>query len=204
MKLKECAIITPGVFTNRVETSPHSEDGVHVKVLTLKEFNQCLGVDYRISQAKDNSLFVNKDKVKPEVVTDDKSLVLHIQTQKFVWFPSHYAGLLLTNNFLKLTFTQDVDLHFMEWLLNEHPTIQKQIALFTEGSVAAVLKLSNVKEIEVDVPALATQTILGKVAQLKKRKATLLRQKEQLEQEWLHHKMVAALTTEGGHGYVNK
>ena len=80
----------------------------------------------------------------------------------------------------------------------------KQIALFTEGSVAAVLKLSNVKEIEVTLPAIATQTILGKVAQLKKRKAALLRQKEQLEQEWLHHKMVAALTTEGGHGHVNK
>ncbi|MGR5962527.1 hypothetical protein ACT7DN_19810 [Bacillus paranthracis] len=58
----------------------------------------------------------------------------------------------------------------MEWLFNEHPSIQKQIALFTEGSIISSLKLSNVKEIEFVLPNVEKQKILGKIAQLKKEK----------------------------------
>ena len=57
---------------------------------------------------------------------------------------------------------EEVDVHFMEWLFNEHPSIQKQIALFTEGSIISSLKLSNVKEIEFVLPNIGQQQILGK------------------------------------------
>ena len=94
--------------------------------------------------------------------------MLHTLTQKVVWFPPQYQGLLLTNNFMKISFLEEVDVHFMEWLFNEHPSIQKQIALFTEGSIISSLKLSNVKEIEFVLPNIGQQQILGKIAQLKR------------------------------------
>lgn len=204
MKLRECADVTQGVFTNRVETSNLSEDSVQMQLVTLKEFNHLLGIDYRISQEKDRSIYVNKEKIKQEVLTDTESLVLHTLTQKVVWFPPQYQGLLLTNNFMKISFFEKVDVHFMEWLFNEHPFIQKQIALFTEGSIISSLKLSNVKEIEFALPNIEKQKILGKIAQLKKRKTALLKEKDRLEQLLLHHQMVEVINQLGGHQHDNK
>ncbi len=204
MKLRECADVTQGVFTNRVEISNLSEDSVQMQLVTLKEFNHLLGVDYRISQEKDQSIYVNKEKIKQEVLTDTESLVLHTLTQKVVWFPPQYQGLLLTNNFMKISFFEKVDVHFMEWLFNEHPSIQKQIALFTEGSIISSLKLSNVKEIEFVLPNVEKQKILGKIAQLKKRKTALLKEKDRLEQLLLHHQMVKIIDQLGGRQHDNK
>ncbi|MGE7887759.1 restriction endonuclease subunit S [Bacillus cereus] len=204
MKLRECADVTQGVFTNRVETSDLSEDSVQMQLVTLKEFNHLLGIDYRISQEKDRSIYVNKEKIKQEVLTDTESLVLHTLTQKVIWFPPQYQGLLLTNNFMKISFFEKVDVHFMEWLFNEHPSIQKQIALFTEGSIISSLKLSNVKEIEFVLPNVEKQKILGKIARLKKRKTALLKEKDRLEQLLLHHQMVEIIDQLGGHQHDNK
>ncbi|WP_254068440.1 restriction endonuclease subunit S [Brevibacillus sp. 7WMA2] len=190
MKLRECAEVTQGVFTNRIETSNLNEDSVQLQLVTLKEFNHLLGTDYRISQEKDCSIYVKKEKIKQEVLTDTKSLVLHTLTQKVVWFPPEYQGLLLTNNFMKIGFSEEVDVHFMEWLFNEHPSIQKQIVLFTEGSIISSLKLSNVKEIELVLPTIEKQRKLGQIAQLKKKKSALLKEKDTLEQLFLHHQMV--------------
>lgn len=204
MKLKECADVTQGVFTNRVEISNLSEKSVQMQLVTLKEFNHLLGIDYRISQEKDRSIYMNKEKIKQEVLTDTESLVLHTLTQKVAWFPPQYQGLLLTNNFMKISFFEKVDVHFMEWLFNEHPSIQKQIALFTEGSIISSLKLSNVKEIEFVLPNVEKQKILGKIAQLKKRKTALLKEKDRLEQLILHHQMVEIIDQLGGHQHDNK
>lgn len=204
MKLRECAEVTQGVFTNRIETSNLNKDSVQMQLVTLKEFNHLLGIDYRISQEKDRSIYVKKEKIKQEVLTDTESLVLHTLTQKVVWFPPEYQGLLLTNNFMKISFFEKVDVHFMEWLFNEHPSIQKQIALFTEGSIISSLKLSNVKEIEFVLPNVEKQKILGKIAQLKKRKTALLKEKDRLEQLLLHHQMVEIIDQLGGHQHDNK
>ncbi|PGE66898.1 restriction endonuclease subunit S [Bacillus toyonensis] len=204
MKLRECADVIQGVFTNRVEISNLSEDSVQMQLVTLKEFNHLLGIDYRISQEKDRSIYVNKEKIKQEVLTDTESLVLHTLTQKVVWFPPQYQGLLLTNNFMKISFFEKVDVHFMEWLFNEHPSIQKQVALFTEGSIISSLKLSNVKEIEFVLPNVEKQKILGRIAQLKKRKTALLKEKDRLEQLLLYHQMVEIIDQLGGYQHDNK
>lgn len=190
MKLRECAEVTQGVFTNRIETSNLNEDSIQVQLVTLKEFNHLLGTDYRISKEKDRSIYVKQEKVKQDVLTDTESLVLHTLTQKVVWFPPEYRGLLLTNNFMKINFSKEVDVHFMEWLFNEHPSIQKQIALFTEGSIIASLKLSNVKEIELVIPPIEKQRKIGRIAQLKKKKSALSKEKDTLEQILLHQKLV--------------
>lgn len=190
MKLRECAEVTQGVFTNRIETSKLSAASVQLQLVTLKEFNHLLGTDYRISQEKDRSIYVKKEKIRQEVLTDTESLVLHTLTQKVVWFPPEYCGLLLTNNFMKICFSIEVDVHFMEWLFNEHPSIQKQIALFTEGSIIASLKLSNLKEIEFMLPPIEKQQKIGRIAQLKKKKSALLKEKDTLEQLLLRHQMV--------------
>lgn len=190
LKLSDYAVITQGAFINRIETSKLNEGSVQVQLLTLKEFNETLGLDYRISKDKDHSVFVKREKITPELKTDTNSLVMHTLSQKVALLPKKYSGLVLTNNFVKITFKDRVDLHFIEWLINEHPTIQKQIVLFSQGSIISSLKLSNIKDIELVLPSYEKQLILGKIAVLKRKKEQLLKEKNKLEQQLIHQKLV--------------
>ncbi|RPK03104.1 restriction endonuclease subunit S [Priestia endophytica] len=190
MKLSEYADVTQGAFINRIETSKLNEDSLEVQLLTLKEFNKTLGLDYRISKDKDYSVFVKREKITRELKTDTNSLVMHTLSQKVALLPERYSGLVLTNNFVKITFKNQVDLHFMEWIINEHPTVQKQIMLFSQGSIISSLKLSNIKDIKLDLPTYEKQKIIGKIAVLKRRKEQLLKEKNELEQQLLHQKLV--------------
>lgn len=190
MKLGDCANVIQGTFINRIQTSKLSEDGETVHLLTLKEFNETLGLSYRISQEKNTEIYVRKDKFAKELLTDSNSLVMHTLSQKVAFLSKKHSGLLLTNNFVKIIFTETVDLCFMEWYLNEHPTIQKQIALFSEGSVISSLKLSHIKDIEVLLPPYEQQKQIGKITTLKKKKAQLLKEKMQLEQQAIHQQLM--------------
>ncbi|MBS9806325.1 restriction endonuclease subunit S [Bacillus toyonensis] len=190
MKLGDCANVIQGTFINRIQTSKLNDNSVTVHLLTLKEFNETLGLSYRISQDKNTEVYVRKDKLSKELLTDSKSLVMHTLSQKVAFLPEKYSGLLLTNNFVKIVFTEAVDLCFMEWYLNEHPTIQKQIALFSEVSVITLLKLSHIKDIEVLLPPDEQQKQMGKITILKKKKEQLLKEKMQLEQQVMYQQLV--------------
>lgn len=190
MKLGDCANVIQGTFINRIQTSKLNEDSEKVHLLTLKEFNETLGLSYRISQGKNTEVYVRRDKLSKELFTDSNSLVMHTLSQKVAFLPEKYSGLLLTNNFVKIIFTELVNLYFMEWYLNEHPTIQKQIELFSEGSVISSLKLSNIKDIEVLLLPYEEQEQMGKITILKKKKEQLLKEKMQLEQQVMYQQLV--------------
>ncbi|PDZ86116.1 restriction endonuclease subunit S [Bacillus toyonensis] len=190
MRLGDCANFIQGTFINRIQTSKLNEESETVHLLTLKEFNETLGLSYRISQDKNTEIYVRGDKLSKELFTDSNSLVMHTLSQKVAFLPKKYSGLLLTNNFVKILFTEPVNLYFMEWYLNEHPTIQKQITLFSEGSVISSLKLSHIKDIEVLLPPYEEQKKMGKITILKKKKEQLLKEKIQLEQQVMHQQLV--------------
>ena len=194
MKLGEIAKVTQGAFTNRLETFSSDVVTLKVKPLSLKEFNQTLGLTYRISKEKNALITVPKDKLTPQLLTDPNSLILHTQTQKIALLPEKYSGLLLTNNFIKIQLTNNVDQFFFEWYFNEHPFIQKQLAVLCEGTVVPSLKLSNVKGLEVDLPPVQQQTLIGKIAQLKKRKAALMVEKSELQQLYFQQKLIQSMS----------
>lgn len=190
MKLGEIAEVTQGAFINRLETFSTDVLTSSVKPLSLKEFNQTLGLTYRISKEKNAVITVPKDKLTPQLLTDSNSLILHTQTQKIALLPEKYNGLLLTNNFIKIHLASYVDEAFFEWYFNEHPFIQKQLAILCEGTVTPLLKLSNVKDLEIDLPPIHQQIIIGKVSQLKKRKAALIAERTELQQVYIQQKLI--------------
>jgi restriction endonuclease S subunit len=193
VKLGDCTQLIQGTSVNRFETSDLNEDSQSVRLLTLKEFNETLGLSYRMSHEKSTEVIVRRDKLTADLLTDTKSLIWHTLTQKVAFLPSIHSGLLITNNFIKIQFTVPVDLNFLEWYLNEHPTIQKQIVLFSEGSVISSLKLSNLKDIELELPSLEIQQIFGKIAYLKKRKELLMKEKNELQQQYLHQSLINSM-----------
>jgi restriction endonuclease S subunit len=190
MKLYEIAEFTQGAFTTRLETLSSDVETSKVKPLSLKEFNETLGLTYRISNEKNAKITVPKEKLVPQLLTDTKSLILHTHTQKVALLPEKYSGLLLTNNFIKIQLTNDVDEAFFEWYFNEHPSIQKQLAVLSEGSVISLLKLSHLKDLEIDLPPIQQQIIIGKIAQLKKKKDSLMTEKSELQQLYIQKKLI--------------
>lgn len=189
MKLENIADFTLGAFATRLEAT-NSESVINVKTLSLKEFNETLGISYRISNEKNIAIAVSKEKLDPHLLTDTESLVLHTQAKKVVLLPEKYSGLLLTNNFMKFHLDESVDLAFFEWYFNEHPSIQKQLVIMSEGSVVSSLKLSHLKELEIELPPLEEQKIIGRIAQLKRRKEALQTERMELEHIFIQQQLV--------------
>lgn len=193
MKLYQLAQFTQGAFANRLETFSDNIETSKVKPLSLKEFNETLGLTYRISNEKNMEITVPKEKLVPQLLTDTVSLILHTHTQKIALLPEKYSGLLLTNNFIKIELTSDVDAAFFEWYFNEHPSIQKQLAVLSEGTVISLLKLSHLKDLEIDLPPIQKQIAIGKIAQLKKRKELLMVEKRELQQLYIQQKLIQSI-----------
>ncbi|MGM0828991.1 MAG: restriction endonuclease subunit S [Bacillota bacterium] len=198
MKLYEIAEFTQGAFTNRLENNTSEDELSKVKPLSLKEFNETLGLTYRMSKERNAEISVQKEKLEPHLLTDTNSIILHTHTQKIALLPEKFTGLLITNNFIKIQLTNYVDEAFFEWYFNEHPFIQKQLAVLCEGTFNSSLKLSHLKDLEVDLPPLQQQIAIGKVAQLKKKKKALMDEKSKLQQLYIQQKLIQSVTTIGG------
>jgi restriction endonuclease S subunit len=204
VKLYEVAEFTQGAFINRLENITSEDELSKVKPLSLKEFNETLGLTYRMSKERNAEISVPKEKLGPHLLTDTNSIILHTHTQKIAMLPEKFTGLLITNNFIKIQLTNYVDEAFFEWYFNEHPFIQKQLAVLCEGIFNSSLKLSHLKDLEVDLPPLQQQIAIGKVAQLKKKKKALLAEKSKLQQLYIQQKLIQSVNTIGGNKNDNK
>lgn len=189
MKLYQFAQFTQGAFANRLETDSNSFETTRVKLLSLKQFNESLGLAYRISKEKSAEITVLKEKLAPQLLTDTISLVLNIHTQKVALLPEKFSGLLLTNNFIKIQLSNEVNAAFFEWYFNEHPAVQKQLSVLSEGTVTSLLKLSNLKNLEFELPPIHKQITIGKIAELKKLQDSLLVEKRELQQLYIQQKL---------------
>lgn len=193
MKLNQIAQFTQGAFANRLETFSNNIETTKVRLLSLKQFNETLGLTYRISNEKSAEITVPKEKLTPQLLTDTNSLILHTHTQKVALLPEKYSGLLLTNNFIKILLTGNVDAAFFEWYFNEHPAIQKQLSVLSEGTVISLLKLSHLKDLEIDLPPIQKQITIGKIAQLKKLQDSLMAEKRELQQTYIQQRLIQSI-----------
>lgn len=193
MKLNQIAQFTQGAFANRLETFSNNIETTKVRLLSLKQFNETLGLTYRISNEKSAEITVPKEKLTPQLLTDTNSLILHTHTQKVALLPDKYSGLLLTNNFIKIQMTGNVDAAFFEWYFNEHPSIQKQLSVLSEGTVISLLKLSHLKDLEIDLPPIQKQITIGKIAQLKKLQESLMAEKRELQQVYIQQRLIQSI-----------
>ncbi|MCD8501577.1 MAG: restriction endonuclease subunit S [Bacillaceae bacterium] len=196
MKLSQIAQFTQGAFTNRLEKhASHIETTKRKKCFRSNNFNETLGLNYRISNEKSTEITVPKQKLIPQLLTDTTSLILHTHTQKVALLPEKYSGLLLTNNFIKIELTDDIDASFFEWYFNEHPYVQKQLSVLSEGTFFSTLKLSHLKELEIELPPIQKQVAIGRIAHLKKVKGSLMTEKRELQQIYLQQKLVEGMNT---------
>jgi hypothetical protein len=193
IKLQDIALITQGANVSRLETSKEDSYSVKVDILTLKEFNETLGLSYRMTQEKSQSVYIKEDKLKNQLLTKEKRLIVHLLSQKAAFLPKQYAGRLIPSNFVALDFHENMDTKFMEWYFNEHPSIRRQIMLGTQGSIISTLALATLRDLEISVPPLSIQQKIGKISDLHHRKKKLIEERMNLEGSLIHQKILETM-----------
>jgi len=189
MKLQDIASITQGANVSRLETSKEDSQSVEIDILTLKEFNETLGLSYRMTQEKSQSVYIKEDKLKDQLLTKEKRLIVHLLSQKAALLPKQYAGRLIPSNFVALDFQSNFDEKFMEWYFNEHPSIRRQIMLGTQGSIVSTLSLATLRDLDIAVPLLSVQQKIGDISGLYHRKKQLIEERMKLEERLIHQKI---------------
>lgn len=190
LKLKEIATVIQGVNFSRVETNENDPIAIEKKLLTLKEFNETLGIPYRLVQEKKTSIWIQQSKCEKLTFTKEGMLVVHLLSQTAAMMPKRYEELLIPSNFVVLDFHRPVDAKFMEWYFNEHPFIQRQLMLSTQGTTVSALSISMLREIEVSLPPIEIQQIIGKTTGSFKKKKALVQERINLEEKLIHNRIL--------------
>ena len=190
LKLKEIATVIQGVNFSRVETNENDLEAIEKKLLTLKEFNETLGIPYRLVQEKKTSIWIQQSKCEKLTFTKEGMLVVHLLSQTVAMMPKRYEGLLIPSNFVVLDFHQPVDAKFIEWYFNEHPFIRRQLMLSTQGTSVSALSIGMLREMEVSLPPMDMQVSIGRIIQAFKKKKALIQEKMELEEQFIHNRIL--------------
>lgn len=194
MKISEKTQLDLGTVIKRFETQEH-ENAQIFQVLTLKDFNEALGEPYRGSTDK-HIIRVEHSDISKLTLVDGTRVVIHLLTQKAVVLPKHCDGYIIPSNFVKVELDEDIYAPYFEWYFNNHPSIQKQIAMLSQGSVLTSFSLKQLKDIEIEIPSIEKQKIIGDIYELRKQKSKLSEQTLELENQLLEQKFISFL--EGG------
>lgn len=186
IKLQEIASVIQGVNVTRVETNAKKKDAKSVGVLTLKEFNESMGIPYRLEQGKDSKIWIEGTQLDRIRFTEENMVVVHLLSQRAATIPLIYKELLIPSNFVIIDFQQQVDSKFIEWYFNEHTEVKKQLKLATQGSSVSALSVSMLREIEVLLPPIELQVRIGRIVQVIQQKKKLVEEKTELEDQYIH------------------
>ncbi|WP_096186850.1 restriction endonuclease subunit S domain-containing protein [Evansella halocellulosilytica] len=177
----------------RVESKVRHHDNQEFQVLSLKEFNEVLGANYRVTKERSSVIEVKKSRIKKHLLIDPTRVIIHLLSQKAVRFPSDYEGYLIPLNFVALDFDETADPDYITWYFNEHPKMKKQLILATQGSSVTSLSLVNLKDLKVELPDIKKQKQIGKAYRLSKDKQKLQQERISLEQEAIKQKLINVL-----------
>ncbi|MEK5069637.1 restriction endonuclease subunit S [Sporosarcina sp. FSL K6-1508] len=169
-----------------METTEESIGAQRVKVLTLKEFNESMGLPYRLAQDKKASIWIEQKKLERLRFTEENGIIIHLLSQRVASIPSNYKGLLIPSNFVSINFKEPVDAKFVEWYFNEHAEVRRQFKLATQGSSVSSLSISMLREMEVSLPPIQLQTRIGKIVQAVQQKKRLMEERMELEDQYIH------------------
>lgn len=186
IQLQEMASVVQGVNVTRVETKETTLGAKRVKVLTLKEFNESLGLPYRLAQDKKANIWIEEKQMDKLRFTEENMVVIHLLSQRVASIPLIFEKLLIPSNFVIIDFQEQVDAKFIEWYFNEHAEVRRQFKLATQGSSVSSLSINMLREMDVSLPPIQLQTRIGKIVQAVQQKKKLMEERMELEDQYIN------------------
>lgn len=186
IQLQEIASVKQGVNVTRVEIDASVPDAKSVGVLTLKEFNESMGIPYRLEQDKDTRVWIEETQLDKIRFTEENMVVIHLLSQRAASIPLMYEKLLIPSNFVVIDFQKQVDSKFVEWYFNEHAEARRQFSLATQGTSVSSLSIGMLREMEVSLPPVQLQKKIGKLVRAIQKKRRLMDERMKLEDQYMH------------------
>ena len=95
-------------------------------------------------------------------------------------------GKIINQNFAKLVIeNEQLDRSYLCYLLNESASMKKKMAISMQGSTVRKLTPSILKELDIDLPGIEKQRIIGKAYLYLKKRQALAKKQAELEEKLL-------------------
>lgn len=182
MKLENVANISLGMVLSRIQANPNI-GGVTYPLFTIQELAYELGQyntviekqQIEVDEKKlDKRLIAKEGGVIIGLTSSNKAIVVDISHQDEI-IPSNFAYIEVNKNKL--------DPYYFTWYFNEHPSVRKQLTIVMQGSIIRALSVQMLRELEVILPPMDMQYKIGRIYELRRRKAKLSFEQKQLEEQ---------------------
>ena len=181
MKLESLGKVTHGVTLSRVEPKD-GEEKVAYELFTMQDLSIETGQYGIISERQE--AYVSEAKFDVSSLSKKGLVIIGLTSYKAIVIDENHAGKIITSNFAYIELNQKkIDPYYFTWCFNEHPEIQKQLQVATQGSIIRAISIQMLRGLKIPVPPIDIQRKIGKVYELKRKKAKLLFEKNVLEEK---------------------
>lgn len=179
MKLEELVNVRVGTNITRIkELDNHS-----VETYSYDDLTDDLDGLYLDSQSLLKDENMDQDDVHLSKYGD---IVFSFISSKAGIVSERNAGKVINQNFAKLIIEDNhLDPAYLCYSLNESPSIKKQMAISMQGSTIRKLTPATLKVLEMDLPTLEKQQMIGKAYLLSKKRVALARKEAEMEELYL-------------------
>ncbi|MDQ0086730.1 restriction endonuclease S subunit [Paenibacillus anaericanus] len=186
MLLDQCAVVSQGANLSRVQILP-SSDSVRLSLYTMKEMNESSNSE------KTQEIDVLKEKLTGLPIAIEGMVVMNLIAHRASTIHNNHTGKLIPSNFAIIELNEMVDSAYMEWYINEHPNCLKQLRIATQGSSVAALSIQMLRTLEIELPSLSQQRLIGSIYRSLHLKKRLLNERIELEQTLVEHILLQSL-----------
>lgn len=173
--------VTHGVTLSRIEAKPLEEFEIF-KLFTMQDLSKETG-QYEL-KVEDQYVEVSKSKFNKSLLSKKNLIIIGLTSYKAMVVNFEHENKVIPSNFatIELNITK-IDPSYFTWYFNEHPKVQKQLQIAMQGSIIKALSVQMLRDLEINLPPLELQQIIGKVYELRNRKEKLLFEKKLLEEK---------------------
>lgn len=174
MKLEEIVTVRLGRNLSR----RNEKISARIKVYSYENLTMDLNGLYLGSDCEKNSNKINDN----YYLTSNGEVVFSFVSSTAGIVSKENSGKLLNQNFAKLIIeTEELDPSYLCYALNESLSIKKQMAVSMQGSTIPKLTPSILKKIDLKLPSIATQKVIGKAYLMLCKKEALTIEESALE-----------------------
>lgn len=166
-KLSEIAEITQGNILTRIKPGSQFDETIEFDSISMQELSYIVGQSDILE--KSSKVKVLKEKESSCVLTKQNDIVVGLSSRKAFVIDETRSNNLLLSNFalIRILDTNILDPHYFCWLLNEDLQFQKYIDQKMQGSAnVIILSINNVKDIELELPDIEKQKMIGEIYEL--------------------------------------
>ena len=182
--------ISLGTILTRVKPKSELQSIKQISTISMQELSYICG--------KDDSSFdeiiskIDIEKVDKCLLTKENDIVIGLSSQMAMVITKERANSLLLSNFclVRVNDTNLLDPYYFAWLFNENSIMKHQLTSSTQGqSYVKMITLDVIRDLELDLPPINKQILIGKIYYQSIRKNRYERRLIELKQLLLNKKL---------------